>query len=145
MSAQFAMPAIVSAIRDLVTEGDQVDEPAVGEADLRAVFEQVTDPRDRRGRRHGLAAILMLVQAAVVSGATTFAAIRHWTKAAPAGVLTDCGIRPAKRTGTPVAPHPDTVNRVLVKLDPAELDLAYARHWSAQMTGAGSRTPARCS
>lgn len=134
MSAQFAMPVIVSAIRDLITDGDQVDVPAAGEVDLRAVFEQVTDPRDRRGRRHTQAAILMLVQAAVVGGATTFAAIRHWIKAAPAQVLTDCGIRPAPRTGTPVAPHPDTVSRLLVKLDPAELDLAYARHRSAQMS-----------
>src|SRR5690242_6188358 len=95
------MPAIVSAIHDLVTEIDQADESAAGEADLRAVFGRVTDPRDRRGGRHGLAAILMLVQADVVSGATTFAAIKHWIKAAPADVLADCGIRwrraPARR------------------------------------------------
>ena len=77
----------------------------------------------------------MLVQAAVVSGATTFAAIRHWIKAAPAQVLADCGIRPAPRTGTLKAPHPDTISRLLVKLDPAEFDLAYARYRTAQMTG----------
>jgi predicted transposase YbfD/YdcC len=129
------MPAIVSAIRDLVTEGDQIEESAAAEMSLRAVFADVTDPRDRRGRRHTLAAVLMLVQAAVVSGATTYAAIRHWIKAAPAQVLTDCGIRPTPRTGTLNTPHPDTISRLLIKLDPAELDLAYARHRSAQMTG----------
>jgi hypothetical protein len=129
------MPAIVSAIRGVVTEGDRADEPAAGDADLRAVFAEVTDPRDRRGRRHTLAAILMLVQAAVVSGATTFAAIGHWVNAAPVQVLTDCGVRPAPRTGTLKAPHPNTVSRLLVKLDPAELDLAYARRRAAQMSG----------
>jgi predicted transposase YbfD/YdcC len=128
------MPAIVSAIHDLVTESDLVDEPAGAGTDLGAVFAEVTDPRDRRGRRHTLAAILMLVQAAVVSGATTFAAIAHWIGSAPAAVLADCGIRPAPRTGTIKAPHPDTISRLLVNLDPAELDLVYARHRSAQMS-----------
>jgi predicted transposase YbfD/YdcC len=134
LSAQFAMPAVVSAIHDLVTESGQVEEPPAAGAHLRAMFEQVTDPRDRRGRRHTVAAILMLVQAAVVSGATTFAAIKHWIRSAPAGVLADCGILPAPRTGIVKAPHPDTVSRLLVKLDPAELDLLYARHRSAQMS-----------
>lgn len=134
MSAKFAMPAIVSAIHDLITVSDHVEEPSAAGTDLGAVFAKVTDPRDRRGRRHTLAAILTLVQAAVVSGATTFAAIRHWIRSAPSGVLADCGIRPAPRTGTLKAPHPDTVSRLLVQLDPAELDLLYARHRSAQMS-----------
>jgi hypothetical protein len=76
----------------------------------------------------------MLVQAAVVSGATTFAAIRHWIVAAPEQVLADCEVRPARRTGNYRAPHPDTVSRLLEQIDPAELDAAYARHRAWQMT-----------
>ncbi|MFI7643137.1 transposase family protein [Nonomuraea sp. NPDC049400] len=36
----------------------------------------VPDPRDPRGRRHPLTVLLGLVQAAIVSGATTYAATR---------------------------------------------------------------------
>jgi hypothetical protein len=47
------------------------------------VWALVSDPRDPRGRRHRLPSILALVQAAVTSGATTFAEIVHWIGVAP--------------------------------------------------------------
>ena len=111
--------------------------------DLRQVWAQITDPRDRRGRRHSLVVILALVQAAVVAGATGFAAIRHWIGAAPQQVLADIGARRHPRTGEYQAPHPDTVCRVLERVDAAEVDAAYARYRAAQLadlydSGAGS-------
>jgi predicted transposase YbfD/YdcC len=128
------MPAVVSAIFNVVTDRDLAGEPSDQSWDLRVVFGQIADPRDQRGRRHGLVAALMLVQAAVVSGATTFAAIRHWITRAPEHVLAECGIRPGPRTGLLRAPHPDTICRLLERLDPAELDAAFARHRRRQMT-----------
>lgn len=79
--------------------------------DLRQVWAQIADPRDRRGRRHSLVVILALVQAAVVAGATSFAAIRDWIGAAPQQVLADIGARQRRSTGKYQAPHPDTVCR----------------------------------
>lgn len=101
--------------------------------DLRQVWAQIADPRDRRGRRHSLVVILALVQAAVVAGATSFAAIRDWIGAAPQQVLADVGARQSRRTGEYQAPHPDTVCRVLQRVDPAEVDAAYARYRAAQL------------
>ncbi|MCW2945398.1 MAG: ISAs1 family transposase [Actinoallomurus sp.] len=103
-------------------------------------------PRDRRGRRHSLVVILTLVQAAVVGGATTFAAIRYWIGAVPQHVLADVRARQSPRTGLYQAPHPDTVCRVLEQLDPAEVDAAYARYRTAQLadlydTEAGEPVP----
>jgi hypothetical protein len=76
----------------------------------------------------------MLVQAAVVSGATSFAAIKHWIGAAPQPVLAECQTRRDRRSGHHVAPHPDTVSRLLEQIDPAELDAVYARHRARQMS-----------
>ena len=131
MLVQSVTPAAVSAIA-VVSEDA---EPGAGTAavDLRQVWAQVTDPRDRRGRRHSLVTILALVQAAVVSGATSFAAIRHWIGACPQQVLADIGARQDPRTGRFLAPHPDTVCRVVEQVDAAEVDAAYARYRSAQM------------
>lgn len=128
------MPAAVSAIAATLMEGE---EPGAGGSavDLRQVWAQITDPRDRRGRRHSLVVILALVQAAVVSGATTFAAIKHWAGAVPQHVLAGVGARQDPRTGLYQAPHPDTVCRVLERVDAAEVDAAYARHRSAQLAG----------
>jgi hypothetical protein len=97
------------------------------------VWAQITDPRDRRGRRHSLV-ILALVQAAVVSGATTFAAIRYWIGAVPQHVLAGVDARRDPRTGLYQAPHPDTVCRVLEQVNAAEVDAAYARYRAAQLS-----------
>jgi predicted transposase YbfD/YdcC len=102
---------------------------------LRQVWAQIPDPRDARGRRHSLVVIFALVQAAIVAGATSYAAIRHWIGAAPQRVLEDIGARRDHRTGRLVAPHPDTVCRVVQQVDAAEVDAAYARYRSAQMAG----------
>lgn len=126
------MPAAVSAITTVLAEQDGPALEGPG-PDLRQVWAQITDPRDRRGRRHSLVVILALVQAAVVAGATSFAAIRHWIGAAPQQVLADIGARQSRWSGEYQAPHPDTVCRVLQRVDPAEVDAAYARYRAAQL------------
>src|SRR5690606_1187607 len=120
-------PASVLAIAAVLARFQGREEPGVQTEvfDLREVWAQITDPRDRRGRRHSLVAILGLVQAAVVSGATGFAAPQH--------VLAEAGARRSPRTGRYEAPHPDTVCRVLERLDTAEVDAAYARYQAARL------------
>jgi predicted transposase YbfD/YdcC len=126
------MPAAVSAILAMVT-GDDPDGAAAA-VTLWEVWAQVSDPRDPRGRRHRLPSILALVQAAVTSGATTFAGIVHWIGVAPQHVLVQCRVWHSLRFGRRVPPHPDTISRVLEQLNTAELDAAYARLRSAQLT-----------
>lgn len=132
MSVQSVTPAAVGVMASALAgeDGRAQDHPA----DLRPVWAQITDPRDQRGRRHPLTAILGLVQAAVVAGASTFAAITHWIGAAPQQVLAEAGARRNRRTGLFQAPHPDTVCRVLERVDAAEVDAAYARYRAAQLT-----------
>ncbi|MEO3873325.1 ISAs1 family transposase [Nonomuraea sp. B12E4] len=101
--------------------------------DLRRVWEQVPDPRDSRGRRHPLAVLLGLVQAALVSGANSYAAIRHWVAAAPQEVLAQLGARQQRHTGMFMAPHPDTVCRTIKLVNAASVDAAYAAHRASQL------------
>ena len=141
MSFQSATPSVLSSVFT-VTCGAGAGEPGecpdgpdggAGKIDLRQVWAQIPDPRDRRGRRHSLEVMFALVQAAIVSGATTFAAVRHWIAAAPEQVLESVGARRNARTGRLEAPHPDTVCRTLAKVDPAQVDAAYARYRAAQV------------
>lgn len=138
------MSPAVSAIVSVLAERNGLG-PEVPVVDLWQVWAQISDPRDRRGRRHSLVVIFALVQAAVVSGATTFAGSRHWIGAVPQQVLAEIGARQSPRTGEYQAPHPDTVCRVLERVDPAEVDAAYARYRAAQLadlydTAAGDPT-----
>lgn len=130
MSVDCFMPAALSAIDAAVGAETGAGDRTV---ELREVWAGITDPRDRRGRRHSLVVILALVQAAVVSGATSLAAIRHWISRAPQQVLADVNARQDPRTGRFQAPSADTVCRVLAAVNAAEVDAAYARYRSAQL------------
>jgi len=135
LSVQSVMPVVMSAIVDMVSEpcpGEDL-EAGLPSSDLRAEWARIEDPRDRRGRRHSLMVIFVLVQSAVVSGAVGFAAIRHWIGAAPQELLAEIGARQSRRTGRFEAPHPDTVCRVLTQVDMVQVDAAYARARAAQL------------
>jgi hypothetical protein len=125
---QSVMPAVVSAI-GAVGGGSEAGRPSR----MREVYASITDPRDRRGRRHSLVWILLLVQCAVVAGATTWAAIVEWVQAAPQQVLADCEVWFDRRRGRYRAPHPGTIAELLARLDAGEVDLAHARHRAAQL------------
>jgi predicted transposase YbfD/YdcC len=135
---QSAMPPVVSAITAAVQDAGQHESltpqnGAMDLADLRQARAQVPDPRDRRGRRHPLVVILALVQAAVVSGAVSHAAIRHWIARAPQEVLAQLGARQDRQTGCFVAPHPDTVCRTIAQVNAGCVDAAYATHRAGQI------------
>ncbi|WP_327586187.1 ISAs1 family transposase [Nonomuraea sp. NBC_00507] len=132
------MPSVLSAITTVAGDAGPREQSGlpgkvVDMADLRQVWAQIPDPRDRRGRRHPLVVMLALVQAALVSGAVSYAAIRHWIAAAPQEVLEQLGGRYDRRTGRYQAPHPDTVCRTIALVDAAHVDAAYAAHRAAQI------------
>jgi hypothetical protein len=140
LSVQSAMPAVLSAIGRFVTDGDEGwheglggEGPAGRVPGLRQVWSTIGDPRDARGRRHSLVSVLSLVQAAVMAGASSFAAVCEWIAAAPQHVLVEAGAWRHPRTGRRVAPHPDTIADLLGGLNMAEVDAAYARLQAAHI------------
>jgi hypothetical protein len=74
----------------------------------------------RAGVRHPLAAVLALCTAAVLSGNTSLEDVTAWVYHAPQPVLAACRARRAGLRAY-VAPHPDTVVRVLAALGAQEL------------------------
>ena len=80
-----------------------------------SVSPAIADPRDRRGVRHSLAAILGLCTAAVTSGQVLLADITAWITAADQEVLAAFGCR-RDAEGRYTPPHPDTVERVFALL-----------------------------
>jgi predicted transposase YbfD/YdcC len=82
---------------------------------LAECFAAVPEPRDRRGIRHSLASVLVLCTAAVLSGCTGLEDVTAWVHAALPGVLAAAGAR-RNALGILIAPHPDTVVRVLSAL-----------------------------
>ncbi|HEX8860283.1 MAG TPA: ISAs1 family transposase [Actinomycetes bacterium] len=91
---------------------------------------QITDPRQRRGRRHMLGVVLAVAVAAVLAGARSLAAIGEWAADAPGPVLAALGVHrhPLRRVWRP--PGEATVRRVLACVDADALDLVIAR-WLA--------------
>jgi hypothetical protein len=98
---------------------DPVDRTGTGLVVLSLVeaFERVPDPRRARGSRHGLVPLLMLAACAVMTGARSFAAIGEYARDKGQLVLDTLG------AGGPL-PHPATIRRVLVDVDPAGLQEA---------------------
>jgi predicted transposase YbfD/YdcC len=91
---------------------------------------QITDPRQRRGRRHALTAVLAVAVAAVLSGARSLAAIGEWATDAPQPVLAALEVRRDPLRGTYRPPSEATVRRVLARVDPDVLDGVIGR-WLA--------------
>jgi predicted transposase YbfD/YdcC len=84
----------------------------------------ITDPRQRRGRRHSLVGVLGIAVAAVLAGARSLAAIGEWAADAPGQVLAALGVRRDPLTGAFRPPAEATVRRVLARVDPDTLDRA---------------------
>jgi predicted transposase YbfD/YdcC len=90
----------------------------------------ITDPRQRRGRRHALGAVLAVSVAAVLAGARSLVAIGEWAADAPGPVLAALGVRGDPLRGVDRPPGEATVRRVLARVDPDALDLVLGR-WLA--------------
>src|SRR4051812_21528870 len=81
---------------------------------LLAVLSEIPDPRDPRGIRHPLSAVLAVAVGAVMAGASSSAAIPDWLHAL------DEQARPRLGLGDPL-PAGTTMWRLLIRLDPALL------------------------
>ncbi len=88
---------------------------AASGGNLLACFAAVPDPRDPRGIRYSLSCVLALCTAAVLCGNSELEDVTAWVHAAPQEVLAAAGAR-RDALGVRVAPHPDTVVRVLSAL-----------------------------
>jgi len=84
----------------------------VGGGGVLECFAAIDDPRCRRGIRHSLPTILGLCLAAVLAGRVSLTEITDWVSGADQELLGALGARRG-RDGRCVAPHPDTVERVL--------------------------------
>ena len=133
------MPAPTSS--RIPTAAQRLDAPvALAPAQCRSLLcdlATVTDPRQRRGRRHALAVVLAVAAAAVLAGARSLAATGEWAADAPGPVLAAPGVRrdPLRRVWQP--PGEATVRRVLAGVDPDALDLVIGR-WLADQQPAPS-------
>jgi predicted transposase YbfD/YdcC len=91
-------------------------------ADLRVYFDTITDPRDARGVRHALTAMLTMAAVAVATGARSIAAIWEWAADAPQWALGALGARWDPRLHRYVAPSEAALRRALGLVDGGLLD-----------------------
>lgn len=97
------------------------------------VLSQLPDPRDPRGVRHSVAAVLGVGIAAVLAGARSFTAIGEWAAGAGHEVLAGLGV-----TGR--APNEATIRRVFARVDADLLDRVLgAWAWTSTTTVTGRR------
>ncbi|WP_331747902.1 ISAs1 family transposase [Streptomyces chartreusis] len=162
------MPASASspipAALDQLAHAD-LPAPLAVASDLHCFLVDVPDPRDPRGRRYPLTALVTAAAASVLTGARSLAAIGEWIADAPRWVLRAVGFRPDPLTGSVTVPHPGTVRRLLGSLEGDALDTAIGAFLTARSrpvhhdardrshplraiavdgkTVRGSRTPAR--
>jgi predicted transposase YbfD/YdcC len=80
---------------------------------IRDCFEAMPEPRDPRGLRHPLPAVLTLVVLAMLHGKTKLVAITAWIAHAGQDTLALAGARHRGKDGLLAAPSPKTVTRLL--------------------------------
>jgi hypothetical protein len=90
--------------------------PILGAHGLFERWEQVVDPRKRRGVRHPLQSLLSIAACAVLSGAVSIGAIAEWAMHLTAEQMRRFG------SGRPTPPSERTLRRVLGALDAAAFD-----------------------
>ncbi|MER6695332.1 transposase family protein, partial [Streptomyces minutiscleroticus] len=91
--------------------------PLADAVDLHRFLALVPDPRDARGRRYSMAALLSAAAAGVLAGARSLTAIGEWLLDVPAWALHSLGFEPDPLTGAVPVPHPGTVRRLLARVN----------------------------
>jgi hypothetical protein len=115
------VPAAVSS--PIATALDRVGSVTLRHAaDLLVYFDTITDPRDARGVRHSLAAMLTMAAVAVAAGARSITAIGEWAADAPQWALRALGARWDHRRTRYVAPSEAALRRALGLVDGDLLD-----------------------
>lgn len=104
---------------------------STGQECLLRALSKVPDPRDPRGVRHGLPAVMAMAIAAVLAGSTSFYAIGQWIAGASQKTLKALGARHDPESGRYLGPDEKTVRRVCARVDGDALDEALGR-WTAR-------------
>jgi len=112
--------SLIAALSSQLDVPVELDPPRC--ADLWEHLDRLPDPRKRRGRRHGLTAVVAVAVCAVLAGARSFAAIGEWAADVPAAVLVALRVRRDPLTGQRHPPTEATLRRVLTCIDPAAVD-----------------------
>jgi DDE_Tnp_1-associated len=120
---QSAMASLVRRAEDAAGGGGT---GRSGGADLLSFLSVLTDPRKRRGVRHGIAPLVAVAASAVLAGARSFTAIGEWVADASQEVLAALGIRLNRRQGRRVPPDEATLRRALRRIDADEVDRLFA-------------------
>ncbi len=107
-----------------------------GEHGLLEYLAQVTGHRKPKGRRHDLAAILVVVVVARLCGANSVYAAAQFAAAMPQEALRRCGIRYNTRLGRHVPPSHKTIKRTIRAIDAAAADTQMCA-WLRQEAAAG--------
>lgn len=122
------MPALSVSPVDSITEalarwqsGERV---RVLRTELLDVLAQVPDPRDARGVRYSLMALLAVAILATAAGMRSYAGFATWAASAPQDVLAQLGIRYRR-------PSEKTFRTVLSRLDAADLDRRLGAYFTA--------------
>ncbi|MGW2207553.1 ISAs1 family transposase [Streptomyces sp. NPDC001774] len=90
-------------------------------SDMNVRLSALPDPRDRRGRRHALASVLVTAACAVLAGARSYLAIGQWARHAPQDTLARLGFHPRGPLGVRRVASVPTVRRVLAGVCPGGL------------------------
>src|SRR3954463_1336725 len=127
------MPALASSLSELLPASAVVREPLSATESIRLVqaLRAVPDPRQRRGRRHGLQSVLLLALQAVMAGASSWVAIAQWAAIAPQA-LGVCGASPSAAT----------FRRVLAAVDITAVEAALTTWVTGRQTRARTQQPA---
>ena len=127
------MPASASSLSALLPVTEAVPQPLSAGESIRLVqaLTLIPDPRRRRGRRHGLQAVLLLALQAVMAGASSWVAIAQWAATAPQAL----GV---------CAPPPSasTFRRVLAAVDITGVEAALTTWVTGRQTRARAQPPA---
>ena len=102
---------------------------ALSRQPLAQVLKNVEDPRDRRGVRHSLFAVLSLAVTGVLAGCRSLTAIWEYATDLTAADLEALGLEAGQDL-----PSESTIRRVLQDLDPADVD-AHLRSWLCTRAG----------
>jgi hypothetical protein len=110
-----------------------------GRENLLAALSQVPDPRDARGVRHALPAVLAMALAAVLAGNTSFYSIGQWIADAGQKTLKVLGARQDPASGRYLGPDEKTVRRLCARVDGDALNAVLGR-WLHRAAGPVGRS-----
>lgn len=98
--------------------------PLDGPKGLVTFMHKVHDPRMPRGIRHSIPSVLAVAALAVICGQHGYHEMGQWAKALAPDQLRRLGCFHSPSSGRYVAPSSETIRRVLMTIDPDELDRA---------------------